>query len=273
MNLFDRALIMADRKAKFSGEAVGSVIGRGDYPHSALQGITKQFRIYLDPSVGPGGTSVCDGVRNSCEGDLATIIGYFGGVTPPRLPFNIIVTKGIGGAYHHGCAGVDIYCEASTVPAPNAAFTSLLMVAEIVEVFEAFQARGWKCRSSNGEALSRVIAVSLYPKELTPTASSAHSWLDSSRPDWINRTKASDTDTVAVGCGVLFLNYLRNQLKFSWELIVQSGGSTLAECYKKLTKTSKNPFPAFASLLLSKFPANRPSGLKSDNPFPIRLKS
>ena len=44
-----------------------------------LQGKTEHFSVYLDPALGADGTQDAEGVLGKCEGDYATVAGYFGG--------------------------------------------------------------------------------------------------------------------------------------------------------------------------------------------------
>ena len=146
-------------------------------------------------------------------------------------------------------------------------FSAFLNVAEFVEVFSAVQGKGWDCGRVNGEGLSRVLATSLYPGELGGFATGA-SWLDSSRPNFVDNNGATDTDPISNGCAVLFLNYLAVQLKFTWNQIVAAAAPTLGQTYTRLT-TKQDGFTQFSSLLEANFPAGRPSGITGDNPFPL----
>jgi hypothetical protein len=145
----------------------------------------------------------------------------------------------------------------------------MLAVAEEVEVYSVLQGLGWDCGASNGEGLSRVLATEMYPAELDGFSSAA-TWLDKGRPDFVNKNDPSDRNHISYGCSVLFLNYLHYQLGHTWESIVQAGGSTLAETCRKLTGLS-NPLTRFKAVLQTKYPEGTPSGLTTDNPFPIVL--
>ena len=145
--------------------------------------------------------------------------------------------------------------------------SEFLNVAELVEVFEAVQAKGWDCRKSNGEGLSRVLAADLYPAEVGGFAT-AHVWLDSRRPNYVDRTINSDVNPTANGCAVLFLNWLHFQHGHSWRRIVAAGAPTLGKTYTELTGR-KDGFDRFRAMVDSRFPAGRPSRLAGDNPFPI----
>jgi hypothetical protein len=72
---------------------------------------------------------------------------------------------GADGAMHYGCLYTEIYVgKVTEVKDPTSDTFSLLMMAEVVEVLEATQNKGWHCGYSNGEGLSRVLACQLYPK-------------------------------------------------------------------------------------------------------------
>jgi len=229
-----------------------------------LQGQTEHFSVYVDPGLGPDGVQDAQGVLASCETDYAKVAGYFGGLAAG--PFNVILFTNPGGAYHQTCAATDLFCDARTNPA-DGDYSEFLNIAEFVEVFEAAQAAGWDCGMSNGEGLSRVLATDAYPNELDGFAT-ASSWLDSNRQNFVDRNDHSDTNPLANGCSVLFLNWLRFQLNFTWPQIAGAAAPTLERTYNKLTGKSDG-FRQFSSLLDSHFPKGGPSGLTTDNPFPL----
>ncbi len=234
---------------------------------ATLEGNTQHYKVYYQTGFA-NGPAIAEGVLATVEKDCNTLEGFFGRIAWPTFPVNIIVAPGIAGAYHYGCGAVDLYCDGDTSTKPDIDHTRFLVVAEEVEVFEDAQGKGWDCGASNGEGLSRVLATELYPTELDGFATGAV-WLDSpGRPDWISRTNPTDTDAVSNGCAVLFLNYLRHQLNFSWEQIIQATGATLEETYKALTGKTRG-FAPFKTLLDSRFPPGQPSGLMTDNPFPL----
>jgi hypothetical protein len=229
-----------------------------------LQGGTQHFAVYVDPALGADGKQDAQGVLARCETDYATVSGYFGGLSAG--PFAVILFSNPNGAYHMTCAATELFCDAATSPA-NGDFSEFLNVAEFVEVFEAVQAQGWDCGKSNGEGLSRVLATDAYPRQLDGFATAA-AWLDSSRPDYVDRNFSGDTNALANGCSVLFLNWLRFQLNFSWQQIVGAPAPTLGRTYMKLTGKSDG-FEQFSALLAAHFPPGIPSRLASDNPFPF----
>lgn len=244
-----------------------------DYPVTQ-EGTTKNFVVYYDPALGAAGKSCADGMLATCENDYAQVSKWFGGIASATLPVNVIIApldssgQGGGGAYHYGCSAVDLYCDIKTVPSLDIDLSRMLMVAELVEVFEATQAVGWDCGASNGEGLSRVLATALYPAQLNGYTTAA-AWLDSpDRPDWVNKTNPTDQDSVSNGCAVLFLNYLNTQLGYGWEQIVQAGAATLAETYTKLTGNT-NGWTLFSQQLNKDFPLGTASGVTTDNPYPL----
>jgi hypothetical protein len=235
-----------------------------DYP-TVLRGSTPHFNVYYDPSLGADGATIADGVLASCEGEYARLESYFTGVAPAS--FNFILAAGIGGAYHYGCGATDLYCDAQTGPA-NVDHSRMLVVAEEVEVFSAQQGAGWDCGASNGEGISRVLATLMYPAQLDGFAS-ASSWLDTAdRPNFVDINDPTDRNYVSIGCSVLFLNWLRYELKYGWQDIVVSAAGTLAGTYTNLTGQSDG-WARFSTQLAARYPLGTPCGLVDDNPFPL----
>jgi hypothetical protein len=262
---------------KRDGGTLGQAVERGapaveglvgfDYP-ATLRSSTAHFNVYYDPSLGGNGPIIADAVLASCEWEYSTLQTYFDGVTPPGLPFNIIIVPGIGGAYHWGCGAVDLYCDGDTSATPDVNHTRMLVVAEEVEVFSAAQGRGWDCGASNGEGLSRVLATQLYAAELDGFES-ASTWLNTAgRPDYVTINDPTDRSYVSTGCSVLFLNFLRHQLRFSWEEIVRAAAPTLEQTYTTLTGRSDG-LTRFKSLLQAYYPEGTPVALSTDNVFPL----
>jgi hypothetical protein len=229
-----------------------------------LQGQTAHFAVYVDPGLGADGVQDAKVVLAHCEDDYATVSGYFGGIAAG--PFNVVLFSNPGGAYHFGCAATDLYCDARTSPA-DGELSEFLNVAEFVEVFEALQSGGWDCGKSNGEGLSRVLATDVYPAKLDGFAT-ASTWLDSGRQNFVDHTFNGDTNAAANGCSVLFLNWMRFQLGFSWQQIVGAAAPTLGQTYAQITGRHDG-FAQFESAIDARFPRGQASGLTTDNPFPI----
>jgi hypothetical protein len=232
-------------------------------------GSTENFSISYDADLGEDGARLADAILEKCEPDFATLQRYFGGITPPNLPFKILVTTESGGAYHFGCAGTELYVGGRSASGASADFMLSLVVAEEDEVFEAASGLGWDCSASNGEGLSRVLANDLYPGVEPPNFLSAPVWLDEpGRPDWASRTEPTDRNYVSIGCAVLFLNWLRFQLNFSWPQIIAAGAPTLGAVYQHLTGKTDG-FERFKDQLEANYPSGTPSGLTTDQPYPL----
>ncbi len=233
-----------------------------------LRGRTEHFNVFYDSSLGNDGIRIADAILSVCEQDYLKLQEFFNGITPGGIPFNIHITKGSSGASHPTCASTEISIGARAASGVNIPFMCSLLVAEEDEVFEAFFGHGWGCGDSNGEGLSRILANEIYPNVEPPNFVSAPVWLDNGRPDYINRTDATDTNYISIGCSVLFLYWLHYQLNFSWKEIILAGAPTLAKTYKNLTGRTDG-LERFKELLQYHFPEGQPSGVTSDNVFPL----
>jgi hypothetical protein len=230
-----------------------------------VDGSTAHFRVKHRSDVTTG-AALGQAVLDTCEADYQKLAGWFGGITPGGLPFTVTIQNGSKGASHATCAATGLICDA--FGGGDANLIRMLVVAEADEVFMSNFGHGWDCGASNGEALSRILSAEIYPGSQAGFWTGA-SWLDGGRPDFINSTEATDRNFVSIGCGTLFINYLRNQLGFSLNQIIAAGGATFRQTYKNLTRDNSDPFPVFAGLLQSKFPAGHSSGLANDNPWPL----
>lgn len=228
------------------------------------RGSTTHFVVSYDSSLGQNGQNLADAVLATCERDFATLQGWFNGVNPGGMPFQIMIQPGSSGASHASCTSTELFCDA--FGGTNGDLVRMLVVSEEDEVFEANQNAGWNCGGSNGEALSRLLAAEIYPAQLDGFAT-ASSWLASNRPDWVSNTEGTDRHFVSIGCGTLFINYLRFQRDIGLKPIVVAAGATLEKGYEKLTGTS-GAFGPFSRLLARFFPGTQNS-ITNDNPFPL----
>src|SRR5438445_212035 len=109
----------------------------------------------------------------------------------------------------------------------------------------------------------------MYPGAEPSNFVSADVWLDApGRPDFVNVTDPTDGNYTLIGCSVLFLNWLRYQLHLSWNEIILAGAPTLAQTYANLTGRTDG-LARFKDLLQAHFPEGSPSGVTSDNVFPL----
>jgi hypothetical protein len=235
---------------------------------------TTHFVIDFNPSLGANGQAIADAVAQNCEADYDQVKAWFG-LEPPNLPFQVMLQAdsagqdGTGGASHPTCPSVHIEADVMINPVLNPARSSFLVLAEVVEVFSAAASQlAWDCGASNGEGLSRVLAAARYPDELDGYATGP-TWLTSARSDFVATTDPTDTNPLANGCAVLFLNFLHSQLGFGWDKIIAAGVGSLALTYNLLTSDSAtNAFPVFLDKINAKFPPGDAGGLTTDNPFP-----
>ncbi len=242
----------------------------GNNPNYIQRGSTAHFVVFYDSALGNAGASAADAVLGKCEADFNTLRGWFSNTTPGSLPFNIYITTASNGASHASCSSTTLYLGANSSNPINNSFVLQLLIAEEDEVFEAAFDHGWNCGASNGEGLSRVLANDLYPGVEPSNFVSSASWLDApGRPDWINNTEGTDQHYVSIGCSVLFLNWMRFQLGYSWTQIIAAGDSTLAKTYQRLTGQTDG-YALFTALMDRTYPRGTPSGLTTDNPFPLQ---
>jgi len=238
-------------------------------PAAARHGSTAHFSVSFAPSLGADGATIADAILATCEADCTTLQSYFGGITPAQLPFHIHITGGSTGASHATCEATALQIGARSAPGVDTPFMRQLVIAEEDEVFMANFGHGWDCGASNGEGLSRVLANDMVPGAEPADFVSAPVWLDTpGRPDFVNQTDPTDTNYVSIGCSALFLNWLRFQLSFSWSQIISAGTPALAGTYTNLTG-KKDALQQFKALLQKHFPEGTPSGLTTDNPFPL----
>jgi len=236
-------------------------------------GRTEHFVIYSDGS--SDGDASARAILARAEADYAAVRTWFGGLDLPAgdgsgsqdragLPVQVLIDPQAGGAYHFGCAATDIYIQ------PDRTVATGLVVAELVEVFEAVQAKGWACGQANGESLSRALAVERTPALGALQQQVGQDWWAHGRGDFVTVNDADDQNQDANGCGPLFLAYLHSQLNFSWEQIVAAAGSSLGATYQKLTgKSPSTGFNDFLGRLATVASGDTLRLPASGNPFPI----
>jgi hypothetical protein len=225
---------------------------------------TPHFVISFEQALGQTGENLADAVAATCERDYNSLSSWFNGITPANLPFTVRIQTGSMGASHADCLATELFCD--DFGGTNDDLVRMLVVAEADEVFMAAQKAGWDCGASNGEALSRVLAAEIYPAQLGGFAS-ASSWLASVREDFISKTDPTDRNFISIGCGTIFINYLRFQRGIGLWATVTAAGATFDDGYAKLTG-AKGAFGPFSNLLARFFPGNA-SNVANDNPFPL----
>ena len=230
-------------------------------------GATDHFDVSYLTKLGQQGADLAKAILANCERDYTTLRDAFGGITPGRLPFVVHITADNTGASHSSCLGTDISVGGKS--GGNVDFIRSLLVAEADEVFMANFGHGWDCGASNGEGLSRVLANDIYKGVEPADFISSDVWLSlNPRPDFVDHTEPTDVDYNSIGCSVLFLNWLRFQLKHSWKEIIAAGSGTLSGTYKNLTGKA-TAWKDFNAIIDAHFPPGKPTNLGTDNPFPL----
>ena len=230
-------------------------------------GDTAHFKVSYLTSLGQKGANLAAAILQNCERDYNTLQQAFGGITPQRMPFVVQVTADNTGASHSSCMGTDISVGGNTDGGVD--FTRSLLVAEADEVFMANFGHGWDCGASNGEGLSRVLANDIYQGVEPPDFISSDVWLSlDPRPNYVDNTDPTDTNYESIGCSVLFLNWMRFQLNYTWPQIIAAGGDTLGATYANLTGNDTG-WDDFTAQINTQFPPGQQYNTGTDNPFPF----
>jgi hypothetical protein len=254
-----------------------------------IAGQTTHFIVRYDDAVGAPALAVANSVLRQCEADLLRLSFYLpfrlGGAGDPftRPPIDVqVVNNPLGGpgfssADNNGhFPGRQSIIRINPFSAPGVTisddFAGFAFVAEMAELIMVSYA--WDAGSSQGEALSRVMAEELHPSS---TLNFVNQWLSwpRPRPDWINNNEPSDgiivrgdLDQTAFGCGMIFIYFLRYQLGFPYDQICMAGGSLLSDRYRNLTGANDDPAAGVNKLLDDHF-GNGAINLVSNNPFPL----
>lgn len=238
-----------------------------DYPMTGVGKSPGGVTVLLATSLAkdPGLVAAARTCLNAVDADVGALERLFGF----KMPLSTLtiaplsgLNDGTGGAYHYGCSGTVLYCDAD---GNNPLRTLALFVAELSEVGQAAARSGWACGATNGEGLSRVHAEAVHPSVLDDYSTAA-AWLDGTRPNWVDHNEGTDQDDESNGCAVLFINWLHWK-GYSYMAITQSGGASLAATYQGLTgKTTA--WQDFLADVNGVWPTGKPSGVATDNPWP-----
>jgi hypothetical protein len=261
----------------------------------ALQtvGETTHFLIQYDDTTGLAGLAVASAVLAICEVDLFKLSAHMPfqrGVAgdffvDPKIAVRVlndpINGPGFNSAKQFGMAFprqsvimINPFSALNVAITPD--YAGFLFVAEMSELLMGFY--GWDAASSQGEALSRVMAEELHPAS---TSNFINLWLGSGRPrpDFISRNQLSiggivrgDLEVIAFGCGIVFIYFLRYQLGFGYAAICGAGGSLLSDRYRNLTKATDDPAARVEALLDRHFGVGE-INLVTNNPFPLYDRS
>ena len=273
----------------------------GDFLGEPIIGSSGHFLVTV-PADTPAARSAAQAVLNTAEDDLGILEDWFS-YSWSSFPKGIWVSVTDIGA-SPGAANrwfgtsqspqINVY-GASVANAGGSAgvrdeLSRMLFVAELAEVLMRAAPTGWNPSNNAGEALSRVAAAELHPQGYYRPAGTPNNgpystaWLqlnwrgrdfqDAGSPgqryDFITVSENSDSNALSFGCGILFLYYLRYQLRYSWKQIASSWGAHLCETFGQLTgRPPHEGFTAFSDVLNAHLPPGTGASPSTENVFPL----
>ena len=91
----------------------------------------------------------------------------------------------------------------------------MVFINEWVEILMSLSGGKWNAGNSDGEGLSQLCGILLFPVgHYRYYGSWVNQWLGSIRdPQYITSPEGTDKNPVSFGCALLFLNYLLAQLR------------------------------------------------------------
>ncbi len=246
------------------------------------------FTLNFDPALLPKSPKRATALFAIVESEFTALADWFGVTggfgTGNRIIVNFVGSLTSGGANNSGYKGDGtttmnlISREADSSDTNAASIVQMSFVAELVEIFMGYRntqgPETWNAGYSHGEGLSLMCAQLRFKAGYQAAYGTwVNPWLqlpdrDAASHDWITNPKTTDSDSESFGCSLLFLFYLRSQLGYSMQDIIQKGGSTLETTYKNLTGNS-GAITAFRNLINPFFPIGNTPQLKTDNPFPL----
>jgi hypothetical protein len=237
----------------------------------------------------------------SCEADLSTLCGWFGVNAAqkfgPNNPVVVTLTTDVRGAVNFGYSTKRSQMSVNPELGSANDFVALLFADEMSEILMSVIG-GWQSNDSTGEGLSRVSGQLLHSASapinvngwlfVDPTQDKTAAVADDVfRKDWISQNfhggplkaggnVAGDQDAYSVGCAMLFLFYLKDQLDFPIEQIAQTMpkakkiDGTLDQLYKQLTHATVAAYPQFRRFVDVALPQGH-AQLTVNDPFPLPL--
>jgi hypothetical protein len=247
------------------------------------------FTINFDPVALPKSPTRASALFSVIESEFTDLCDWFGVTsgfgTGNRVNVNFVGSLSSGGANNFGYKGdgtttINLISRETDPSDTNAAsIVRMSFVAEFVEVLMSYRntlgPETWNAGYSHGEGLSLMCAQLRFKGGYY--ASYPGGWVNSwvqlvdrntAGRDWISNVKKTDGDAESYGCSLLFLFYLKSQLGYSMQDIVQKAGNTLELTYKNLTGKT-GAMAAFSAFIDPYFPPGNTPALASDNPFPL----
>jgi hypothetical protein len=272
----------------------------GDFLGEPIIGSSDNFLVTV-PADTPAARSAAQAVLDTAEDDLRILEDWFSyswanfskgiwvSVTDTGIPSAANRWFGTSQSPQIAVYGASI-ANAGGSAGVRDELARMLFVAELSEVLMRAAPTGWNPSNNAGEALSRVAAAELHPQGYyrprgTPNNGPyATAWVqlnyrrrdiqDADSPgqryDFITVSENSDSNVLSFGCGILFLYYLRYQLRFTWKQIASSWGAHLCETYGQLTgRPPHSAFTEFSDVLNAHLPPGTGARLVTENVFPL----
>ena len=246
----------------------------------------------------PAITTLAQEMPPLCEADYAILAQWFGVAVGKGFGHSnrtiVNLKSNLNGADNHGYSTSHSKIDINPLGRTNDAVLSLF-VNEMIEVLMSYKGP-WDPSDSGGEGLSRMAGNILHPNSArTGTDSNVFGWLASNpalditaakadtefRQDWITKNykggdlkqgghQGGDEDAYSIGCAMLFLDYLKDQLGYTMPQIIQKSRKTLTGTYQRLTNDKGGGVPQFRQVVDRNFPSPT-IGSSSDSPFPLFL--
>ena len=240
-------------------------------------GRTTHFRINYDPTL-PSALALARGLQAKCESDYQDMATWFG-MQLDDLPIDVhIVNQGGGASWSDGITSSPSVTIKPVNGSGAATLTQIryLLVAEVTEIFMSAQDHGWFAggdEGSKGEGLSRFLSLQfLLANDLATETPGGFgvtaTWLNSARPNFVDRNPDDNRPDIVNGCTTLFLFYLHDQLGYTINQIIAAGASTLGGVYRNLTGRSDG-WTAFSALVDSHYPRGRTYNPAAETVFPV----
>ena len=220
-------------------------------------GSTTHFSITYDDTLpAVRGLDIARDLMNYVEGDLALMQSWFPGVNFQfAFPISVQITGDSGGASWTDPPDIALWfgfhpsIDIMPGPKPTTGLVRYLIVAEVTEMFMASHRQKWfgdthatgADEGSMGESLSRFLSsqflsVTGVAKSIFSGFSVVHIWLnDPQRPNFVDVAPDDIDPDATTGCGTCFIFFLKDQLGFSIQQIINASASTLAGVYTNLT--------------------------------------
>lgn len=236
-------------------------------------GVTEHFEFFYDTALGAPGLADATAAMALAEGDLLNHFAWFGKTAPwsngpARLPIKFISPQNntVSGAlaYYEGYdEGIYFIWDKANGSAINPGYRGMF-VHEVAHHFQSLQGGRWGNAATVLEAqatfLDREFRRSIGDFDSLTSGGYADRvpyWINSyDRLDFVNHVVLDQLSPFdyAVGCTLLFFNYLRWHRGYSPAAITQHPGTTMRAAYQSLTGDPIDPFPPFLDGIDTAFP-------------------